>query len=361
MNNILLFIDSLGAGGAQRQLCGLACMLKDKGHNVKVVTYYNHPFCLPLLDNAHVPYVCMEVKSWHSFLPLLKEIKAFKADWVISYQTIPSFIASVCKLFGHFKLIASERNTNIVPPSWKDRILYSIIGTADHIVPNSYSQGEFIKKNFPRMGNKVTTISNFVDLEIFHPAEDRTVEPNALKMIIVASIKSSKNTKTFIEGWRIAKAKGLKMKIDWYGRIFDTEPSCVKYGDECQAIIEKYDLQDSIKLLPKSKDIDKAYREADVFCLPSLFEGTPNVICEAMASGLPVICSDICDNARYISNGENGYLFDPKNPQSIAEALLKLESESLERIYEMGNSNRTKVEQLCSPQAFVEKYLALMS
>ena len=41
---VLLFIDNLGAGGAQRQFCGLACMLKQHGYIVKVVTYYNDPF-----------------------------------------------------------------------------------------------------------------------------------------------------------------------------------------------------------------------------------------------------------------------------------------------------------------------------
>ena len=44
MKRILLFIDSLGAGGAQRQLVGLAVMLKRRGYAVKVVTYYDHPF-----------------------------------------------------------------------------------------------------------------------------------------------------------------------------------------------------------------------------------------------------------------------------------------------------------------------------
>ena len=41
---ILLFIDSLGSGGAQRQIVGLATMLKEKGYGVKMVTYYDIPF-----------------------------------------------------------------------------------------------------------------------------------------------------------------------------------------------------------------------------------------------------------------------------------------------------------------------------
>ena len=53
---ILLFIDSLGAGGAQRQLVGLARMLKDNGMQVKVITYHDNPFYLPTLEEGDVDY-----------------------------------------------------------------------------------------------------------------------------------------------------------------------------------------------------------------------------------------------------------------------------------------------------------------
>ena len=54
MKRILCFVDSLVAGGAQRQLVGLAVLLQQKGYVVKVITYHNIPFYLPYLNENKV-------------------------------------------------------------------------------------------------------------------------------------------------------------------------------------------------------------------------------------------------------------------------------------------------------------------
>ena len=54
MKKILCFIDSLDAGGAQRQMVGLAVMLKEKGYNVKVLVYHDNPFFLQTLVDAQI-------------------------------------------------------------------------------------------------------------------------------------------------------------------------------------------------------------------------------------------------------------------------------------------------------------------
>ncbi len=358
--NIFLFIDSLGAGGAQRQLCGLACLLKEKGYNVKVVSYYNHPFYLYLLEENGIAYECLNRKSFFCFNGLLRSIKAFEADVVIAYQTVPGFIATLCSYFGKYNLIVSERNTNITT-TWKDRLFFNIFRKADYIVPNSYSQGEYIRKTFPFLSNKINVISNFVDLKKFVPNYDK--KPKVFrKLLIVASIKDSKNTKVFIEAFRIAKSKGCKMIVKWYG-INPKEkevPENYTYTQECLLMVKKYRLEKQLQLLPKVKEIDKEYKKADIFCLPSLFEGTPNVICEAMASGLPIICSDVCDNHIFVKNGENGFLFDPKNPDDIADKILKIENCSDTKLKKMSQKSRMIAENLCSPNKFVEKYIQLI-
>ena len=68
---------------------------------------------------------------------------------------------------------------------------------------------------------------------------------------------------------------------------------------------------------------------------PSLYEGLPNVVCEALACGLPVLASDVCDHALLVSEGERGFLFEPTFPESIAAAITKfsaLSGEGRERL-----------------------------
>ena len=102
------------------------------------------------------------------------------------------------------------------------------------------------------------------------------------------------------------------------------------------------------------------YRRSDIFCLPSLYEGFPNVLCEAMACGLPVACSDICDNPDIVEEGVNGYLFDPLNVQDMADAILKMAQLSQSQRKALAKNNIDKIQSLCSEQRFVKEYMTFL-
>ena len=72
--------------------------------------------------------------------------------------------------------------------------------------------------------------------------------------------------------------------------------------------------------LPKS-ELPGVYRLADVFVLPSADEGMPNVVLEAMASGLPVIATKISGNEELVKDGENGYLVPSGDARALADKL----------------------------------------
>ena len=67
-----------------------------------------------------------------------------------------------------------------------------------------------------------------------------------------------------------------------------------------------------------------AMRRASLFCLPSTWEGTPTVILEAMASGIPVVGTDVNGTADLVRHGETGLLVPPKRPDALAGALSSL-------------------------------------
>jgi len=66
------------------------------------------------------------------------------------------------------------------------------------------------------------------------------------------------------------------------------------------------------------------FREHHALVHPSFYEGLPNAVCEALAAGMPVVVSDVCDHSLLVAEGKRGFLFDPANPESIAAALHKL-------------------------------------
>lgn len=360
MKKILCLIDSLGAGGAQRQIVGLATFLKEKGYDVVVAIYHKDNGELFYADNllsAGVPYVFLKKAERNLTRPyyIAKYIRKVRPDVVISYLFTPCICASFARIFNRrFKLIVSERNTT-QQTGRNEIIRFNLFRVANYVVPNAYSQEDYIKKTFPFLSNKVVTIPNFVDLEHFMPPVSHT-RREAPEVAVAASIWASKNTLGFIDAVAALRDKGYKFHISWYG----LNNTWVDYINQCKQKIEAFALGDYIELKEKTPHIKEVYQEADFFCLPSFYEGTPNVICEAMACGLPVVCSDVCDNLRYVFSGENGFLFDPKDTNSVVLAFEQLFALNSDDYKSFRLSSRRIAEQKLSKDVFINSYIKLI-
>lgn len=356
MKKILCLIDSLTGGGAQRQIVYLASLLQKKGYEVKVVTYHDISFYKAFLDDHGVEneFIQEAEPALMRIYYISKYIRNYRPDTVISYLDTPSIIACLTKRITHGKwnLIVSDRNTT-QQLSLRDRIKFCVFRWADKIVPNSYSQANYIKSNYSSLSAKTIPIINVVDLNRF---QHRKIERNnVVQILVVASVLPSKNTRGFIETVKMVRDMGCKdFHVDWYG-LKDTA-----YCGDCQALIQQYELSSYIRLLPKDPHIEKKYNISDWLCLPSFYEGTPNAICEGMACGLPILCSEICDNSIYVREGENGYMFDPKSVESMSEALIKAIQTTAEIRCEMGKKSRKLAETLLSKERFISEYCSII-
>lgn len=91
-----------------------------------------------------------------------------------------------------------------------------------------------------------------------------------------------------------------------------------------KSLIKKLDLDKQIKLLGYRKDIAEISKASDVFAFPSFREGLSVSLMEAMASGLPVVCSNIRGNSDLIKNGKNGFLNKPDNIDCFKKSIQKV-------------------------------------
>jgi glycosyltransferase involved in cell wall biosynthesis len=102
------------------------------------------------------------------------------------------------------------------------------------------------------------------------------------------------------------------------------------------------------------------YSAADLVVLPSLWEGFPNVVIEAMACGTPVIVSNISDNARIVEHGVTGYLFANDDADDLVNALEAFRSMGPDQRRAMGRQAAAHIATLCSTQALGDRYAALI-
>lgn len=356
MKKIACFTDSLGSGGAQRQLVGLACLLKEQGYDVEVILYHDLPFYKHILDSSGIKNFViasgckLPIRLWK----LLNFFRNNKYDVVIAYQAMPSLIACILRLFLKWdKLIVSERNTtqNL---EFRERLKFLLYRMADYIVPNSYSQQNFIIEHYPHLESKVKTITNFVDVEKFCPCSEKNINPFPI-VLSVARIMRQKNVLNYIMAVKRVKDKGYKFRVKWVGANLQDE-----YYRECCRLIEELRIDDVFEFHNATTTIVNEYRNAEIFCLPSIYEGFPNVICEAMACGLPVICGDVCDNAHIVSDNENGILFNPYNVESIANAVEKALLFDSTQYHNFAINNRAKAIKRFTSKQFIGSYVKLI-
>ena len=360
MKRILLITEGLGSGGAERQLCGLSVFLKEKGYTVKVVTYTDKLFYLDYLKSKDIDYENIPALLNKYLRPfrLLKLYKEYRPDVIISFLTSVNLATCLSKLFyKKAKLIVSERNTN-QSFRFKDKIVYGLYKLADYIVPNSHAQEQFILSHYPQYKERVRTITNFVDLEIFKPLVNIDTKPlsKPLKIVTVARFTKQKNCLRYLQTIAKVKAMGANVHFEWYGNMsFD-----LIYMNQIKNIVKDLDIEDYISIKDHTQDVLSVYQQADVFCLPSLYEGFPNVVCEAMSCGLPILCSNVCDNPMIVEDGENGFLFDPLDVADIEAKIKQIITMKPEDLRQMGRKSREMALTKFSTKKFVENYIELI-
>lgn len=104
---------------------------------------------------------------------------------------------------------------------------------------------------------------------------------------------------------------------------------------------------------------DEFIREAHAIILPTYSEGMSNVLLEASIKGRPVLASNIPGCKEIVNDGETGFIFEPKNPDSIVEAIENFLSLSYKDKLEMGLKAREKIKNEFSRELIVQKYLNL--
>ena len=360
-----LFIDSLGPGGAQRQMSLLAVLLKRRGYDVDVLTYRPLRFFDAEVEAAGVPVRRVSSSKLRRPFAVRRAIRERDPDAVIAFLNGPNVYAELAGLPSRrFALIVSERN---VRPgvSLKDRIRFSLHRTADAVIANSEQGRRHLLRNAPWLADKIEVILNGVELDRFRPAVKPATETGETRVLVLARYEAQKNPTGMLVAmeWLRRNAPAAPISLDWYGHIHvvDGRSGSLARGylDLRQAVRNR-GLDSAFRLHAAARDAAALYHRASLVCLPSFYEGCSNVVCEALASGVPVVASDVGDNRTLVIDGETGFLCDPTAPRTISEAILRFHGMSAEAKREMGHSARAHAEALLAPERFVASYAILI-
>ena len=358
---ILCVIDSLGSGGAQRQMASLAIGLAKRGHEVEIFNYFPElDFFRPEVEKSGIPIHEIRKTKGFSFRALIKLgllLRSGKYHVALSFLNIPNAYLELAHFFKpSTPKVVSERSNHVGARALPgQRLLHRV---ASRVVVNSWSHCEWLKARHPWLEPKLQVIYNGVDTDLYKPSGVVRSDPKKLKLLAIGRVGPEKNVINLIKALVLFHDKwGWVPDLNWVGRK-DESKEGHSYGKEINDLLEISPpaVKNNIHFLGEKGLIHQVLAEHDALIHPSLFEGMPNVICEALAAGKPVLASNVSDNVRLVKEGERGFLFDPNNPSSITSSIKQLSDLPSERWFGISENCRNYSEETLSMNKLVSKY-----
>ena len=194
------------------------------------------------------------------------------------------------------------------------------------ILESAFTRDTFLSQGLP--GGKLLVIPRGVDTERFRPPAER--DARTFRVIFVGAIGVRKGVRYLLEAWKNLRLANAELLL--VGTV----------RDDMRYVLEQYVKSDgSIRVAGFVSDPVRLYREASLFVLPSLSEGSAKVTYEAMACGLPVIVTPNAGSV--VHDGEDGYIVPVRDNALLGEKILLLyENPGLRE--EMGRRARNHIE-----------------
>lgn len=369
MKRITCFTESLGGGGAEHQMVILAGLLAEEGYDVTLVTYasvpdyYDTPQGVKRVDIGTTSAKGSTMKAFMKILKCFRYFLFLKTDCIIAYRQCANLRVLPPLFFRcrkKVKVICSDRNTSSYLSFRHKLLLNGLYQRANYIVPNSKTQTDFIIRHKPQLRPKLHTIHNFTDLQQFETS-DIPADMSIIKIAIFARYSTQKNPIGLAKAiYKLKKRTTHPFEVHWYGAQMDEKGDYNKEYLNIKKTIEELNIGDVLLLYPPVKNPASLMDNYHAACLASLYEGFSNSIAEGICCGKPMLVSDVSDNSQMVHDGENGFLFDPRQIGSIVEAFMRFFHLSHDEMCRMGQRSREIAEELFDKKHFLQQYVDLI-
>lgn len=320
MKKLMFYINTIKRDGAERVITNLASHFSNDGFEVAFVTSYRvreeYSLCKKVrrysLEENEKKQSRVE-RNFSRILRIRRLCKSEKPDILIAFMGEPNFRAIVATIGLPVRTVVSVRNDPNREYSGK---IMRFVGK--YILPladGCVFQTEDAKQWFPlQMQKKSEIIFNAVKQEFY---EIKRKPINQL-VIAIGRLSEQKNQRLLIEAVSELKDDYPDLRLKIYGEG--------ELGTELNNLIKKKRIDGFVSLEGQTLDVPSKLSEADIFVLPSDYEGMPNALMEAMAVGVPAIATDCpCGGAKMlIRDRENGILIPVGDKDKLKSAIKEL-------------------------------------
>ena len=319
---ILQIMPEFGLAGAERMAENLTLSQKKAGHEVKVISLYDyHSAITDNLEGEGVEVKYLNKKSGIDLSVigrLKKEIESYSPDvihthrYILLYTFLARALSSVKAPIVHTVHNEAKKELNFAYRKINN-ILF-LISRCHPVALTSKIKETIIDEYF---GLKdVPVIMNGVNTDNIRPIKtDYNLSKGSFNILHIGRFAEAKNHEMIIDAFAKFRQTYTNSTLTFFGEG-------VKF-EKIKEKVENDKLADCIIFKGVDGNVTSHFHEYDVFILPSLFEGMPITIVEAMAAGMPIIASNVGGIPDIMTNDKNGILIRPEKNELI-HALNKL-------------------------------------
>lgn len=383
---VMQVIDNLDIGGAQEVVCTLVKCLASLECQPVVCTFNDGPLrediersdvYVEVLPGRRYSVLALPLfvvdmaRMWRALARLVKKHKVDVIqthilgilDFLVLLLRYATPLRVVLWTFHNvrFELTASE----LPKHSWtlgtkrlSRRLLYRLTSRLVHgFIAVSDDVKKALIEIIDPIGEKVAVICNGVDTGKYGHMID--------KGLVRSQLGLATDTRLIASVATLKRQKGHRYLIEALASIMPRYPDVhvLLIGDgplreELQLQVKRSDLEAHMHFLGSRHDVPELLAASDLFVLPSLWEGLAMALLEAMASGLPIVASQVSGTVQAIIPNQSGILVPPGDADSLARAIERL-LDSPEQAQAMGEAARQRVAKAFSGQKQAKEHLAL--
>jgi glycosyltransferase involved in cell wall biosynthesis len=371
---VLLLIGSLEHGGAQRQLVELAGGLDRSRFEPLIGSLStNIPLAATLPEDMTVN---VAARRWRfdlrPVLQIARLMKRHRVRLVHAFLFDAEMVARIAaRLAGVGVMVGSERNSNYRRPLLHRWCLRGTRRLVTAVIANSHAGKAFHVATVGTPAERVRVVHNGVDVRRFRPGDraqarrELGLDPAARVVGMVASFKPQKNHFLLLEAARrvvdrlpdaVFVCAGEPLQGATRGALgpgTGSHHGVLDYHRRVRQSLEDLGLADKVRLVGAVEHVERFYAACDLTTLTSDHEGSPNALLESMACGVPVVATDVGDNA-YLVPGDVGALVPRGNAAALASRIEALLGDPV-RLRAMGTAARSWVEREFSTGALATK------